>query len=188
LNLMLLMDYYLELESDARINYVSVEGFPLDAKTALQFNYGGHLNHPNVVPGITGLFSNLSTGMNEFTLLNNISVQLFYGMFDEFHPENIKVDFIFHDAFSPDANPDLWTGNVFKKLRNLSSDDVILSTYCAASKARGAMASAGWKVARAQGALGKREMTLAALNTAQLGDLKRVNEERLARRYDEGDF
>ncbi|HEX6983458.1 MAG TPA: tRNA (5-methylaminomethyl-2-thiouridine)(34)-methyltransferase MnmD [Balneolaceae bacterium] len=188
LNLMLLIDYYLELESDSHLNYISVEGFPLDSKTVQKFNYGTHLNHPEAVPEVTGLFGSLSKGINEFTLLSNISVRLFYGMFDDFHPENIKADYIFHDAFSPDANPDLWTGEVFKKLRNFSSDEVILSTYCAASKARGALASTGWKVARAQGALGKREMTLATLSPERLGDLKRVNEERLAKRYKDNDF
>ncbi|HET6527738.1 MAG TPA: hypothetical protein VFG39_03215, partial [Balneolaceae bacterium] len=44
LNLMLLMDYYLKLESDARINYFSVEGFPLDPKTGQEFNYDVHIN------------------------------------------------------------------------------------------------------------------------------------------------
>lgn len=188
LNLMLLMDYHLGLKSQSRINYFSIEGFPLRPETAAQFNFDEHLVHPQMIPNITAIFSNLSKGMNRFSLTDNISVSLFYGLFDDFHLENIQADYIFHDAFSPDANPDLWTAEVFKKLRSLSSDEVLLSTYCAASKARGAMASAGWKIARAQGALGKREMTLAALDENQLGSLKRVNEERLARRYEEDDF
>lgn len=188
LNLMLLADYYRNSGSKSHINYFTVEGFPLDSKTVQEFNYAKHLKHPEIIPHVTAIFHNLSKGMNHFSLNNNISVSLFHGMFDDFHPENINADYIFHDAFSPDTNPDLWTAEVFKKLRSFSSDDVILSTYCAASKARGAMASSGWKVARAQGTLGKREMTLSALNPNQLADLKRVNEERLAKRYEEGDF
>lgn len=188
LNLLLLLDYYLDQGSQTHINYYSVEGFPLSSETARGFNYQEHLNHPKLVSEITSIFDALSKGMNHFSILNNINVHLYYGMFDDFDPENINANYIFHDAFSPDVNPELWTGNVFNKLNRFAADDVILSTYCAASKARGAMAFAGWKIARAQGTLGKREMTLAALNADQLGERKRVNEERLGHRYEEGDF
>lgn len=77
---------------------------------------------------------------------------------------------------------------MFQKLKKWSNPNALISTYCAASKARGAMAWPGWKVTRAQGALGKREMTLASLTSKPLAHLKRVNEERLAQRYEEGDF
>jgi len=188
LNLLLLLDYYLEQDSQSKINYYSVEGFPLSPEKAQHLNFGNHVNNPELVSEVTSIFDNLSKGMNHLTIRNNISVHLFYGMFKDFNPDCMNANYIFFDAFSPDVNPDLWTASVFEKIRQLSADDVILSTYCAASKARGAMAFAGWNTARAQGALGKREMTLAALDPNRLGNLKRLNEERLARRYDEGDF
>lgn len=188
LNLMLLADYCLSHNWSAHIDYYSVEGFPIETELAANLNYRQHLEHSDEIPGTISIFERLSAGMNEFTFLNNISVHLFNGMFEDFDPGKIDAQFIFHDAFSPNVNPSLWTGEVFKKLKTQSAEDVILSTYCAASKAKGAMAWAGWKVARAKGALRKREMTLAALDTERLGDLKRVNEERLAKRYEEGDF
>jgi len=187
LNLLLLLDYYLDHNSQAKINYYSIEGFPLLTGKAQNLNFGNHINHPKLASEVISVFNNLSEGINHFSI-SGISVQLFNGMFEDFNFNGIDANYIFHDAFSPEVNPDLWTGSVFKKLTRLSADDVILSTYCAASKARGAMASAGWKIARARGALGKREMTLAALDTNRLGNLKRVNEERLARRYEEDDF
>lgn len=189
LNLMLLLDYCLKQHSETQIHYYSVEGFPLDTKIVKNFNYQEHLEHPDVIAEITRIFSSLSKGLNLFELSDKITLHLFYGMFGEFAlPTEIKANYIFHDAFSPDANPDLWTGEVFKNLKNFSSDDVILSTYSAASEAQGAMAWAGWNVAKTKGALGKREMILASLNSDRLAGLKRVNEERLARRYEEGDF
>ncbi len=188
LNLMLLLDYCLKHHSQAQIEYNSVEAFPLDADIVTNFNYQEHLENPEAIDKVTSIFGKLSKGQNRFYLSDKITLHLFYGMFDDFSPGRIEANYIFHDAFSPDANPDLWTGNVFKKLKNFSADDVILSTYSAASKAQGALAWAGWKVAKTKGALGKREMILAALNPDRLGDLKRVNEEHLAQRYDEGDF
>ncbi|MGD8747101.1 MAG: tRNA (5-methylaminomethyl-2-thiouridine)(34)-methyltransferase MnmD [Balneolaceae bacterium] len=188
LNLLLLLDYYVEHSCKNKINFYSVEGFPLSPDTAAHLNFREHVKHPGLISGVTEIFSDLSEGMNRFNFLKDISVHIYYGMFNDFKIDDIRADYIFHDAFSPDVNPELWTGEVFKRIKQMSAQDVMLSTYCAASRARGALAWAGWKIARAQGALGKREMTLAALDTGRLGELKRVNEERLARRYQEGDF
>lgn len=188
LNLLLLMDYCLNLNSSAQIIFYSIEGFPLKSKLTEQLNYQEYLDHPQLIEHLSVIFGDLSSGMNEFYLTKNVSLHLFNGMFSDFNPQQLKANYIFHDAFSPDVNPDLWSGKVFKKLKKLSTDDAILSTYSAASKAQGALAWAGWKVAKAQGALGKREMILASPGEEPLRGYKRVNEERYARRYDEGDF
>lgn len=189
LNLMLLLDYYLSRHSETHIQYYTIEAFPLKTDLVQQFNYQNYLNHPKIVPEIIALFNDLRDGFNHFTLLDNIDVHLFNGFFSDLSPdESIAADYIFHDAFSPDTNPDLWTGEVYETLVWHSHPDVILSTYCAASKVQGAMAWAGWKVAKAQGAMGKREMIVASLSDEPLSHLKRINEERLARRYEEEDF
>lgn len=188
LNLLLLMDYWLNQDSTAQVDFFSVEGFPLQPEITAQLNYEQHIDHPQLVNHLSVIFGNLSSGMNNFSLTKGISLHLFNGMFSDFDPKDLKADFIFHDAFSPDVNPDLWTGQVFKTLRNLSDNDAILSTYSAASKAQGALAWARWKVAKTQGALGKREMILASPGEEGLADYKRINEERYARRYTEDDF
>ncbi len=188
LNLLLLMDYYLGSKSAARINYYTIEGFPLTSQKSADFNYRKHLNHPGIAEHIPHIFKNLSIGMNRFSLSQKIKLHLFNGMFEDFNPHEVKANYIFHDAFSPDANPDLWTGEVFKKIKRFCADDAILSTYCAASKAQGALAWAGWKVAKTQGALGKREMILAALDPGRLSNFKRINEEHYAHRYEKEDF
>lgn len=188
LNLLLLMDYWLNQNNSAQIDFYSVEGFPLRAEFTKALNFNEHLEHSQLVDHLPIIFGNLSSGMNDFILTENISLHLFNGMFSNFNPKDLKADFIFHDAFSPDVNPDLWTGEVFQTLRKLSDNNAILSTYSAASKAQGALAWAGWKVAKVQGALGKREMILASPGEEALADYKRINEEHYARRYEEGDF
>ena len=188
LSLMLLMDSWFDQDSTTHIDYYSVEGFPLSHKMAKEFNFGDHFHHPEVTAEVTDLFANLSEGMNHTDLSEHFSVHLFYGMFEDFRPGQINANYVFHDAFSPDANPELWTGETFKKIYTLCADNVLLSTYSAASIAQGALAWADWHVAKTKGALGKREMLLAAKNPERLGDLKRINEERYARRYAEDDF
>lgn len=188
LSLMLTLDYYMNRHSSAKIDYHSVEGFPLRSNVAQKINYGEYLNHPEAANEVTEIFDNLSKGMNRFELSGEVSLHLYYGMFEDYDPRKVNANFIFHDAFSPDVNPSLWTGEAFRKIYNLSADDVILSTYSAASKAQGALAWAGWKVAKTQGALGKREMLLAAKNPQRLADHNRIDEERYSRRYEEEDF
>lgn len=190
LSLMLLLDYYLSKGSHAEITYYSVEGFPLQPETVDGFNYADHLNHPEVQHSVTDLFSQIEPGDNHIQIHDRITVRLFNGLFADldWQEQNVQANYIFQDAFSPDVNGELWTGTVFKQLQKYSADDVILSTYCAASKVQGAMAWAGWKVGKTQGALGKREMILAALDAQQLEGCKKVNEERYARRYEQGDF
>ena len=190
LSLLLLMDYYLSQNSTADIDFYTVEGFPLDAESAKKFNYREQLDHPELADHLEDIFRNLSDGMNKFALTDHISLHLFKGMFRDFASQNFQIaaNFVFHDAFSPDANPDLWTGEVFKQIRDFCADDAIFSTYSAASIAQGALSWAGWHVAKTEGALGKREMIVAALDSDQLSGLDRINEERYARRYEQGDF
>jgi tRNA U34 5-methylaminomethyl-2-thiouridine-forming methyltransferase MnmC len=187
-NLLLLMDYCLHLKAAPQIHYHSIEAYPISAQTAAGMNYDEHIDHPELAQKLPAIFSQLTSGMNTFPISDNINISLFYGLFDVYEPGDITFDFIFHDAFSPEANPLLWSASVFEKLLARSNPRTLLTTYCAASKARGAMASAGCNIARAPGAPGKREMTVASPSEQPLAHLKRLNEKRLARRYEEGDF
>jgi tRNA U34 5-methylaminomethyl-2-thiouridine-forming methyltransferase MnmC len=156
----------------------------------MQFDFRDHLVHPGLNDLLPSFFSDLNPGLNTIKPLKdlNVTLNVYFGKFEDFTAETLRADFIFHDPFSPEVNEELWTDNIFKALAQFSSPEVVLATYCAASKARGAMCAANWKVARAQGALGKREMTIASLSEEKLTDFKRVNEDRLAERYITGDF
>ncbi|MFH5882740.1 tRNA (5-methylaminomethyl-2-thiouridine)(34)-methyltransferase MnmD [Halalkalibaculum sp. DA3122] len=188
LNLVLLADEYLNRKLRHAVHFYSIEGFPVDAETARSFNYANHLDHPELVDKLPRIFEQIEPGLNKFELIPGVTLHLFFGLFKEFNPANLEADFIFHDPFSPAVNEELWTGDVFKKLAEWSSADAVLTTYSAASRARGAMAWAGWHVAREKGALDKREMTVASRNPKKLAHLESVNEERLARRYETNDF
>lgn len=188
LNFLLLLDEYIRQAPPPDIDYHSVEAFPLDGATARRLNFGDYLHDPDLAKLLPGIFESAEPGMNRLEPVEGFRLHLFIGPFNAFDPGPLSADFLFHDPFSPGVNGELWTREVFIRLAGWSCPDAILSTYCAATKARGAMASAGWRVAREKGALGKREMTLASLNPEKLTHLKRVNEEILARRYREGDF
>ncbi|MCC5908541.1 MAG: tRNA (5-methylaminomethyl-2-thiouridine)(34)-methyltransferase MnmD [Balneolaceae bacterium] len=191
MNLLLVLEYLEKTGSPPAVIFNSVEAFPVSPEIAAQFDFGNNtfLNSSRQI--LSDIFGELQPGLNQFKVSNHLTFNLFAGFFDELFEQNAvsgKADFIFHDPFSPDANPDLWTVEVFKKLASLSKPDTVLSTYCAATSARAAMAAAGWYVARAPGALGKREMTVASLTSDKLVNFKRVSEKRLIERLERGDF
>lgn len=192
LNFLLTVDLLLQMRThphqNCRMKYFAVDAFPIDEITSRKLNYGSFLENSESAGQLAAVFRDLKPGKNIFTPSAGVELHLFHGFFDQFQETPLSVNFIFFDAFSPPVNPDLWTGKVFSQLKERSHPEVILSTYCAASAARAAMAWAGWHVARVPGTLGKREMTLAALNPALLEPYPRINESRLADRYGKGEF
>lgn len=190
LNFLILADIIKEHQINIPVRFYSIEAFPVDEETAKGFDFSDHINHKELGKVLPKVFKKLEPGMNTFKPIDDLDIELnlFFGTFDDFNPKELKVDFIFHDPFSPEVNEELWTFDTFCKLRSYSNPETVLATYCAASKARGAMCSAEWFVAKAQGALGKREMTIASLSEDKLSSFKRVNEKRLAQRYKTGDF
>lgn len=190
LNFLLLLNYYLINKCTSEVHFYSVEAFPVSAVEAEEFNYASFSEFRELDSILKDVFSDLKEGMNIIKPLPGIDITLylFIGKFKNLDIGSINAEFFFHDPFSPDVNEELWTVATFQKLKTLAEKEAVLVTYCAASKARAAMAVAGWKLAKAQGALGKREMTIAALSDYKLKAFKRVDEERLIERFEKGDF
>ena len=191
LNFILLLDYLAETGYSSHITYWSVEAYPLGPGTVSGFDFGEEFQPDSYKPLLTDIFGKIRNGLNRFEPANHLTLKLYFGHFDQlFDEEQIPetFDYLFHDPFSPEVNPELWTPGVFRSLKKISSPDALLSTYCAATSARASMAVAGWSVARAGGALGKREMTLASLDPSHLTKWKRLNEKRLIERFENGEF
>lgn len=190
LNFLLLMEYLNKFEIAIPVHFFSVEAIPADPKLIKNINYSDSLEIDFSSNQLSELFSSLKPGWNNYSFPTNpnLKLSLYNGYFEDMSYPEVPIHFFFHDPFSPEANNELWSHETFKVLREFAEQDAVLSTYCAASKARAAMAKASWFVAKTKGALGKREMTVASLNETKLIHLKRVNELRLIERFDNGDF
>jgi len=191
MNLVLLLDALEKVAYSGTMTYLSVEAFPITEETVSKLQFGAESELDKYIPLLEKIFRESKSGMNRFDLGSGVTLLLYIGQFDQLFKEEViseSFQFIFHDPFSPEVNAELWTPDVFQKLISISSTDALLSTYCAASSARAAMAVAGWYIAKHRGALGKREMTLASPDVVHLSGWKRVDEKRLAERYQKGDF
>ncbi len=69
-----------------------------------------------------------------------------------------KFDMVYFDAFSPAAQPEMWSRSIFAKLHEAMNPGAVLTTYCAKGEVRRIMQSVGFTVERLPGAAGKREM------------------------------
>ena len=75
------------------------------------------------------------------------------------------IDAWFLDGFSPDRNPEMWTGELFRTLASLSLPGATLATYTSAGFVRRGLEEAGFEMAKAKGYGTKREMLLGRVKT-----------------------
>lgn len=68
---------------------------------------------------------------------------------------------IYHDPFSPNVNPELWTQTFFSRLYLVLEDGGKLATYSAKGEVRRNLEAIGFKVEKRPGPPGKREMLVA---------------------------
>jgi len=75
-----------------------------------------------------------------------------------------NVNAIYQDAFSPKKNAPLWTTEWFALLKEISEDDVVMSTYSSLGRIRKSLLNAGWSIFKRQGFASKRSSTIAKLH------------------------
>ena len=66
-------------------------------------------------------------------------------------------DIVYFDAFSPEAQPELWTPEIFEKIFRAMKTGGILTTYSCKGIVKRAMKAAGFKLEKLPGPPGKRE-------------------------------
>lgn len=141
-------------ENGRKVDYHSVELYPLEPELVQSLNYGDvicpekkelfqalHAAPWNEAAGITNLFT-----LHKIQGDNN-SCAL---------PEGI--DLVYFDAFAPDKQPEMWNQEIFDRLYAHMAEGGILTTYCAKGAVRRMMKEAGYSVERIPGPPGKREM------------------------------
>lgn len=176
LNLLLLADWVKRLRSKSDIRYMSVEGYLAPKSTLLGLNHAKMLRMEDVWKEFVGTLTQASDdswhSMGDF--IPGLTVDLFFGSFKSLIKPPVTPNIIFHDPFSPESNPEGWTPELFANLHEWSATQTTLRTYAASTKCRQAMIKSGWVVGSAKGALGKREMTLAAHSAEYLPGIRLV--------------
>jgi tRNA U34 5-methylaminomethyl-2-thiouridine-forming methyltransferase MnmC len=132
--------------------YTSLEAFPLSVENSAQLNYAGE-SEKEYFESLHAAEWNKAISITKNFVLHKIQIKL-----EDFIPAENSYDLIFFDAFSPEAQPELWTEEIFKKLYHGMKANGILVTYCAKGQVRRNLVAAGFNVERLEGPPGKREM------------------------------
>ena len=150
LNFLLSNDY--ASKSKVKIDYTAIEKYPLSDNEIKDLNYAELLNEAELFD----ILHSMEWG-KYIQATDGVRLHKVKGDLEGFGSDEL-YDVIYYDAFAPNAQPELWTVDVFKKLYGMMTDNAILVTYCSKSDVRRAMISAGFEVEKLQGPPGKREM------------------------------
>jgi len=137
------------------INYTAFEKFPVTIEEAARINHGALLSMEEIFKQLHAAAWGEKVLINEFFTIEKKQVSL---------PASIDtspVHLIYMDAFSPDAQPELWTAEFFTSVFEVLVPGGLLVTYCSKSIVRRAMTAAGFRVEKIPGPRGKREMVRA---------------------------
>ncbi len=137
------------------IYYETVELSPLDKEEIKSLNYCEQLQHNDLQSTFEQL--HFCEWEKEIEITDNFILKKLNTNLIKFSTER-KFNLIYFDAFAPNAQPELWTEEIFKKMFSILKSGGILVTYCSKGTVRRAMQAACFTVEKIQGPPGKREM------------------------------
>ena len=146
------------LESKKRnlsLDYLGLEGYPLDIEMILELNHLQQLQaekESNVYHKMLTVDWN-----NKHQITDHFSLTKEQVLFEDFQKRSF-ADLIYFDAFGARVQPELWTEAIFKKMYEALNENGVIVTYSAKGSVRRAMQTVGLEVERLPGPPGKREM------------------------------
>ena len=148
-------------ENGVEVDFTTIELYPLGEEVYRELNYGRLLGDEELFLGLHE--AEWDVGLVEVT--ENFAIRkcksdiVEWLCNEECGMRNEELyDVVYFDAFSPDAQPELWTEEVFRCVYGLMRRGGVLTTYCAKGDVRRAMLAAGFSVEKLQGPPGKRHI------------------------------
>lgn len=139
-----------------KINYFTVEHFPVVPDQLETLNFSEFVEEGK----FSGLFQSIHSceWEKEISINKNFTLLKKQCSLIDYRSEPEIVDVIYFDAFSPNAQPELWTVDIFRQILSMLKKGGVLVTYCCKGVVRRAMLKAGFEVEKLAGPPGKREM------------------------------
>ncbi|SDC31340.1 tRNA (5-methylaminomethyl-2-thiouridine)(34)-methyltransferase MnmD [Niabella drilacis] len=146
------------------LRYTSVDRYPLTEAVYSRLNYGAFTRSPDLYQQLMTAAWGQEVRIGDKLLLKKIEADL-----QEYQPDQ-QYDICYFDAFAPEDQPELWTIDIFKKIRSSMSEGGVLVTYCSKSVVRRTLQEAGFVVQKLKGPPGKREVVRAVATSMSPGN------------------
>lgn len=153
------------IENQTTLHFISLEQYLLPSTAFTQLN---HNQLPEKAVTIRTAFlrwrdqlSEPLSGLYHWQHAPYVQLDLIIGDASQADLSSIACHAIYHDAFSPDANPELWTGDFFSRLYEALLPAGKLTTYSVKGTVRRALQAVGFVVQKKPGPPGKREILVA---------------------------
>ena len=138
-----------------KVIYETIEPYPLNKEEFSSLNYCQQLKRPDLQTIFETFHS--CEWEKEIIISDNFIFSKYNTNLVNFStPQSFNL--IYFDAFAPNAQPEVWTREVFDKMYARLEPGGILVTYCSKGDVRRAMIAAGFSVEKLPGPPGKREM------------------------------
>ncbi len=145
-----LLTYIYNKEKGIKTNYKSYEPYPVSHSQVMLLNYCDLLGVDKDL-----LWSLHSGDINRSD--KKFFIEISNNLFEKATLKSDTFDIVYFDAFSPDAQSELWTPDVMKKVYNAMKNCSVLTTYSCKGDVKRALKGAGFKIEKLPGPPGKRE-------------------------------
>jgi tRNA U34 5-methylaminomethyl-2-thiouridine-forming methyltransferase MnmC len=148
------------------LDYTALERDLLPGTILEMLGYRSHLNHPELFDNYSRFRERLpllpTPGHYQTALAGGVTLNLVIGDATKQSFDASSFDVIYQDAFSPDANPELWSETFLSQLAHALKPAGVLTTYSVKGDIRRRLTQLGLTVNKRPGPPGgKREMLVA---------------------------
>ena len=161
LNVLVTLQKFLQ-SMDLKINYYSLEKYPISQEEAQNLDYGKLFENPVIKEAYTEIHScewEMPVQIQPNFFLKKIKTDFF-----ELDKINLpEIDLVYYDCFGARVQPDLWEKSLFELVKNKMKKGGLLTTYSSKGSVRRVLQELGFEVQKLDGPKGKREMLNAIL-------------------------
>ena len=163
-----ILTYQFAQQNKIRIEYTSLEPFPIPLEITQKLNYTDFLKPENkpIFDRLHQISWEEKHEVSPYFSIHKIESTLEnyknnFGKQSESNFENACFDCTFYDAFAPSKQAEVWRLANLQKVFYITKEEGILVTYCAQGQFKRDLKTTGWKVESLEGAPPKREMVRA---------------------------